>query len=245
MIIKNYFLGLWIVLGFSCPNLSLAQSSELKIPSSIAPVMDQVGVMDSRSLAQLNNLLRDWKTRGIQMSVLITPDLAGLSIEEYSIKVVEQWKLGNADTDKGLLLLVAPNDRKVRIEVGQGLEGDLPDAYAKRVIDQRILPEFKIGDYSMGIEQGVLGIIQYVDPEFLNTKGISSRRAQKKQSLPAFYYLIFFVISLLSMFFRGFGRRRGISYWGGGGGFGGRSSGGSSWGGGGGGFSGGGASGSW
>lgn len=236
-----------VLLVFSAP---LLQARPKNIPAPLAPVIDQVGVLSSQSRFVLETLLRSWKNRGVEMSVLITASLEDYSVEEYSLAVAEAWKLGAADTDKGLLLLVAPRERKVRIEVGQGLEGDLPDAYAKRIIEDVMLPEFRSGNYDRGVLLGVQEVIRYVDPLFL--KGQSSqflpKEAQKNKELPSLFYLVwllfFFVIFWGGARRRRFGRVWTTGYmgasWGGLGG-----GGGGSWGGGGGGFSGGGSSGSW
>jgi uncharacterized protein len=236
-----------VLLVLSAPFL---QARPKNIPAPSAPVIDRVGVLSHQSQFVLETLLRSWKNRGVEMSVLITASLEDYSVEEYSLAVAEAWKLGAADTDKGLLLLVAPRERKVRIEVGQGLEGDLPDAYAKRIIEDVMLPEFRSGDYDRGVLLGVQEVIRYVDPLFL--KGQSSqilpKEAQKNKEFPSLFYLVW-VLFFLLIFWGGprrgrFGRVWTTGYMGGSwGGMGG--GGGGSWGGGGGGFSGGGSSGSW
>ncbi len=234
------------------PATSLAQS----IPAATAPVVDSAGVISESVEASLNQILRELRTRqGIQMGILTVKSLEGMSVEGYSIKVAEQWKLGDAETDKGLLLLVAPKDRKVRIEVGQGLEGDLPDAYANRVIEYDILPHFKNGDFSSGVLAGVLGSVKYVAPQFYKELaqgqvGQSVRERPTKKSkkfswVHALFLLLFLFLRFGPLGLLGgsvIGGRRGY-----GGGFGGGSfgSGGGGWSGGGGGFSGGGSSGSW
>ncbi len=234
-------------------SLVLPQSSHAQdIPSPTAPVVDSAQIIPADVEATLNQILRGLKNRGIQMGVLTVKSLEGLSIEGYSIKVADKWQLGDATTDKGLILLVAPKERKVRFEVGQGLEGDFPDAYSKRVIDYDILPHFKNGDYSSGILSGVLSSIKYVAPEYLKEIGALTKDTRppvqkKKKGLSIFQILIILLILSLrfGLFgFGGLGRGSRVGRGGfGGGGFGG--GGGGSWGGGGGGFSGGGSSGSW
>src|ERR1019366_3413833 len=100
--------------------------------------------------------LKDLETRkGSQVAVLIVPTTEPESIEQYSIRVAEAWKIGRKKIDDGALLLVAKNDRKLRIEVGYGLEGALNDATAKRIIDEIITPRFRSGDFAGGISAGV------------------------------------------------------------------------------------------
>ena len=180
-------------------------------------------------------------------------------------EIVEKWQLGTKEGDNGVLLLVARDDRKVRIEVGQGLEGDLPDAYARRIIDYQITPHFKNGDYASGILAGVMGILQHTDPDVqlgatTNTAGWNDMAVRERKEtrnfmgwFPVFLVMIF-VFAHIASFIGGFsgrggrsGHRRSRTYWwgGGGGGFGGGGGLGGGFGGGGGGFSGGGASGGW
>lgn len=106
----------------------------LEVPALKAPVMDQAKILGTSTERALSTLLRQAnQTEQIQMAILTIEDLADESLEGYSIKVVDQWKLGQKETDKGLLLLIVKQQRKMRLEVGQGLEGDLPDAYAARL----------------------------------------------------------------------------------------------------------------
>ncbi len=194
--------------------------------------------------------MRDEQSRGrAQITVLTIPSLEGSVIEEYSIKVVDSWKLGTKEKDNGVLLLLAMKDRKMRIEVGQGLEGDLPDAYARRIID-RMTPLMKRGLYDEAIGTGVYGILERVDPEFLKNNNLeeTSQVQESRTSSGGFKILkliLYLFIFILFVIFRGFGRhsRHGWHSGGGFGGFGG--GGGGGWSGGGGGFSGGGSSGSW
>ena len=236
------------------------------MPSLTGPVVDEAGIIDSRTAQVLENGIRGLATSGgTQIQVLTVPSLGGLEIEQASIKVTDAWKLGGAKTDNGVLLLIAPNERKVRIEVGQGLEGSLTDAFSNRIIRDTITPAFRKGDFSGGILQGVSEIISKTDPT-VDQRSLFGERQERAvsrggRSSSSLWIKIFFGILLLMFIFggRGGGRRSrvspwaagGLGYalgrssgggWGGGGGFGG---GGGGWGGGGGGFSGGGASGGW
>ncbi|MGE5490810.1 MAG: TPM domain-containing protein, partial [Actinomycetota bacterium] len=102
---------------------------------------------------------------GSQMAVLLVPTTQPETIEQYSIRVAEAWKLGRKGVDNGVLVLVAKNDRKVRIEVGYGLEGAIPDASAKRVIAEDITPRFKAGDFAGGLQAGINQLAGLVDAE--------------------------------------------------------------------------------
>ncbi|HEX4922623.1 MAG TPA: TPM domain-containing protein [Bdellovibrionales bacterium] len=240
-----------------------------QVPPLSRAVTDQAGLLSERTESALEGALRALNDRGrVQLAVLTVNDLGGESPEEASIKVASVWKLGTAQKDNGVLLMISRDDRTVRIEVGQGLEGDLPDAYANRITDNTMVPYFKQQDFDTGVILGVQEIIKRTDPEFpfeSHLQGFSPR-AHARDGRPGagfalfpflfsmpFWFWILVVIWLLSRR----GRRRRRSYWGpgmwGGGGFGGRSWGGGfggggfggGFGGGGGGFSGGGATGRW
>lgn len=235
--------------------------SRAKVPPLTSPVMDQVGLLVPETRAALEKTLRELqKFSGTQLTVLAVPDTQDLSIEEFSIAVVDSWKLGAARTDRGLLFLISSTTRKLRIEVGQGLEGELTDLDSKRIIDDVVVPLFRKGDFNEGILLGVYSIVQKTDPEFsfenhlqqgdlkalrLQPEGGRERASSGQIVLIIIFVFIFLVLKLLS--FLGGGGGGGGPYYGGGGfgggGFGGRSGGG--WSGGGGGFSGGGASGGW
>lgn len=228
--------------------------AEFKVPPLTGPVMDQAGVLSVNTRSGLTRYLLQLREHsGTQIQVAILPNLDGLPIEQASIQITDQWKLGKKKEDRGVLLLLAIQEHKVRIEVGQGLEGDLPDAIANRIIREEISPRLKAGDMDQGVVEGVLSIAHYTDPNF-EPQG----RREKVQKPPLgklltlLFWLLIFLIFILP---RGRGRGGGLQGFatgvllgglgrGGGGGWGG-SSGGGGWSGGGGGFSGGGASGDW
>jgi uncharacterized protein len=190
---------------------------------------------------------------GPQIQVLTVVNLQGLPIEEATIRVADAWTLGDKDKDNGILFLVSKEERKMRIEVGQGLEGDLPDVIAKRIISRVVTPLFKSGQMDRGLTEGVTAILSYIAPQFLEGREAPSHEqieSQGRGSNLSFLFIIglFLLISFLRILmgrggFASSGYHRGGGYIGGGGFGGGRSSGG--WSGGGGGFSGGGASGDW
>ncbi len=105
------------------------------------------------------------KTKGSQIAVLIVPTTQPETIEEYSIRVAEAWQLGRKGVDDGILLLIAKNDRALRIEVGYGLEGAVPDAMAKRIIAEIITPRFKQGHFAEGIDAGIEALIKLIQGE--------------------------------------------------------------------------------
>lgn len=144
--------------------ISLPLFAERPIPQLERRVTDEAGILSSSSVAKIEGQLEQLeKSTGAQVAVLIIESLEGQPLEDYSMSVVESWKLGRKGIDDGLLILVAVNDRKVRLEVGYGLEGILPDAACKRILDETILPEFKSGDYEAGIENGVYRISKIIE----------------------------------------------------------------------------------
>jgi uncharacterized protein len=136
------------------------------VPPLSGRVVDQTGTLASSDVASLTQTLKDFETRkGSQIAVLIVPTTAPETIEQYSIRVAEAWKIGRKKIDDGAILVVAKDDRKLRIEVGYGLEGALTDVTSKRIIDEVITPKFKSGDFAGGISAGVARIIGVVDGE--------------------------------------------------------------------------------
>lgn len=138
------------------------------IPALKQRVTDTTATLSSAEEARIESVLRAFEQKkGSQIVVLIVPTTQPEAIEQYAIRVAEAWKVGRKGVDDGAILLVAKNDRKLRIEVGRGLEGVLPDAIAKRIIAETISPRFRAGDYSGGILAGVEKMIAVVDGEAL------------------------------------------------------------------------------
>ncbi len=239
------------------PNIFAQSPPDFKVPALTGPVVDQAGMLAAGTQEKLSRFLVKLHDQGgAQIQVLTVPNLGGLSIEEASIKAVDAWKLGSAKSDNGILLMLSRDERRVRIEVGQGFEGDLPDVTASRIVREVIIPRFKEGDMDRGIVDGVLAIVHYVNPKFLDGENAAGPAIQGKRGLTLhhLFLLFFFVFILMPLLFSRSARRSGLTgallgyalgggFSGrGGGGFGG---GGGGWSGGGGGFSGGGASGGW
>ncbi|MFZ1321151.1 MAG: TPM domain-containing protein [Ignavibacteria bacterium] len=226
-------------------------------------LVDETGILTPLQHKDiLVKLVNEDKTTSNQIVVYIINSLNGESLEDVSINLAEKNKIGKKDKNNGVLMLVVRGDRKIRIEVGYGLEGALTDAISSSIIRNVITPEFKKGDYYKGINDGVDAIIAAIKGEYTaeNDEIISQDSSKCCFGVPIFIMVIFFFIfvSIFTSFLRrmfGFGnfirtgkKGSGSSWWSGGGGSGGGwSSGGSSGGfsGGGGSFGGGGASGSW
>ena len=239
----------------------------LNVPKLDGPVVDKAGVISSADEAVIEQMLTELEqTTTAQIAILTVPDLGDESLEGYSLKVAETWKLGQAGKDNGALILLALREKKVRIEVGYGLEGDLTDAKSGYIIREIMLPQFRNGNYAQGLYDGasaVKGIVLKtadISAEDIAKTNAAGSGGKSGASLP-FNLIIFIIIIIFSSISRlgRRGRRRGgilpwlflgsmmggnrNSRYGGGSGFSGGGFGGFS--GGGGGFGGGGASGGW
>jgi uncharacterized protein len=145
---------------------AVAAAAEIAVPPLTGRVVDQTGTLSSGDIASLTQALKNLEARkGSQIAVLIVPTTAPETIEQYSIRVAEAWKIGRKKIDDGALVVVAKDDHKLRIEVGYGLEGALPDVTAKRIIDEIITPRFRSGDFAGGISAGIDRIIRVIDGE--------------------------------------------------------------------------------
>ncbi|HEY3031583.1 MAG TPA: YgcG family protein [Bradyrhizobium sp.] len=147
---------------------AVAAAADVAVPPLSGRVVDQTGTLSSGDIASLTQTLKSLEARkGSQVAVLIVPTTEPETIEQYSIRVADAWKIGRKKIDDGALLVVAKNDRHLRIEVGYGLEGSLTDATTKRIIDEDITPKFKAGDFAGGITAGVNRMIRVIDGEQL------------------------------------------------------------------------------
>ncbi|HTY50242.1 MAG TPA: YgcG family protein [Steroidobacteraceae bacterium] len=145
---------------------SAAARAEVAVPPLTARVTDLTATLGSDQARALEQTLQAFEARkGTQIAVLIVPTTAPETIEQYGIRVVEQWRLGRRNVDDGALLIVAKNDRTVRIEVGYGLEGALSDVVCARIIREVIVPRFQQGDFYGGLTQGIDRMIAVADGE--------------------------------------------------------------------------------
>ena len=159
-----------VILGLLLVGLGGVASELQPIPSLKKRVTDKTGTLRATELHALEQKLADFETqKGSQIVVVIIPTTEPEAIEQYSIRLAEAWKIGRQGVDDGVILLVAKDDRKLRIEVGYGLEGAIPDIYAKRIIENIILPRFRQGDFAGGINQGVDALMQLINGENLPT----------------------------------------------------------------------------
>jgi uncharacterized protein len=182
-----------------------AAGALVAVPPLTARVTDLTGTLSGGAVARIEAKLTNFEARkGSQIAVLIVPTTQPEEIEQFGIRVGDAWKLGRKGVDDGAILMVAKNDRRVRIEVGTGLEGALPDAIANRIVDEAIAPHFKQGDFDGGIEAGVDKMISVVDGEPLPEP---DRQWEHRGGLGHFLPLLLVAVFVASGVLRGlFGR---------------------------------------
>ena len=145
---------------------SFIAGAQIAVPPLTGRITDQTATLSAEQKAALEQTLRAFEARkGSQLAVLIVPTTAPETVEQYALRVAEQWKVGRKKVDDGAVLVIAKADRALRIEVGYGLEGALNDATSKRIISEIIAPSFKQGDFYGGITAGVDQIIRVIDGE--------------------------------------------------------------------------------
>ena len=170
--------------------------AEVAVPPLRSPVTDLTGTLTAEQSATLEQQLRAFETRkGSQIAVLIVPTTQPETIQQYSFRVAEAWKLGRRGVNDGALLAIAKNDRAVWIQVGYGLEGALPDVLANRIVEQVIRPRFRSGDFFGGISEAITRMIALVEGEPLPEPTNSQRSAPGADGLgsvmPVLLLLVF------------------------------------------------------
>lgn len=171
----------WALLGLTLTGLAfaatpaLAQDGLVPIPALKSRVTDLTSTLTQDQQASLEQTLQGFEARkGSQIAILIVPTTQPEAIEQFALRVVEQWQLGRKKVDDGVLFLIAKDDRRMRIEVGYGLEGGLNDAVAKRIISEVVTPYFKAGDFFGGVQAGLAAMVAVVDGEALPEPAASS-----------------------------------------------------------------------
>jgi uncharacterized protein len=263
--LRTFVFAVFAVFAFVC-----ASGAEPRFPPLTGRVVDQAGLLDAAARSRLETKLKELESKTTTQLVVVTlPSLGGYDIADYGYQLGRHWGIGQKGKNNGALLIVAPNERRVRVEVGYGLEGTLTDAVSRLIIDHAILPRFRVKDFAGGIERGVDDIVQVLSGDADDFK----RRAAERDARPSggegfglFTLVLLILIIWLFIYLQraqqrqAAGRRRsrwgpimgggapGGGWSGGGwssGGSGGGSSGGGGFSGGGGSFGGGGSSGSW
>jgi uncharacterized protein len=212
-------------------------AAAIEFPRLTGRVVDNAGMLESVTERALSEQLAAHEQATTNQVVVVTlPDLQGYTIEEFGYQLGRHWSIGQKDKNNGVLLLVAPSERAVRIEVGYGLEGELTDALASRIIHGVILPQFKRGRFENGITEGVTAIIAVLGGETASLPEVQEADGTKVRPLMILLVILIILFGpARNSFFGSYGGRSGGFRSGGGGGF--RGGGGS--------FGGGGASGRW
>jgi uncharacterized protein len=187
--------------------LGIAQA-EVAVPPLKARVTDLTATLSREQQARLEQELQNFEAKkGSQLAVLIVPTTQPETIEQYGIRVVDSWKLGRKGIDDGALLLIAKNDRSLRIEVGYGLEGALNDATAKRIVSDIIIPRFKAGDFYGGIEAGLQSMIKVIEGEPLPPPRRSTSSSSSFKNFESLLFIGFVLVLIVGGILRAlFGR---------------------------------------
>lgn len=190
---RHIFLGLALLLT---PRFA---SAEPTYPQPQGWVTDTANVLSSGVKAQLENDLTAFHAAtGIELSVAVAPSMGGESVEGYAVELFKRWGVGQKGKDNGVLLLIAMQERKIRIEVGYGLEGVLPDARAGNIIRDFIAPAFKNGNPTQGIIEGVTALKKALDPSHYQQAPIPSKPTRPRPSMP-FEWILFLGLFVLSI----------------------------------------------
>jgi len=251
----KYRLIFFSILVFVASSVCVLYAQGVAVPQLHERVSDFTNTLEFTQWRALESQLKRFEdSTSTQIAVVMISSLQGEDITEFALKVAEANKIGRKGKDNGVLILIAKDDKKIRFEVGYGLEGSLPDALCDQIIRNEIRPRFREGDFYTGISAGLDAVIQATKGEY-KAEGSTRRRVTSWGTI----LLAIMVLGSFGMSIFSGGRRYGASsrgysrssYWGGGGGFfggggfGGGGGGGDGWSGGGGSFGGGGASGSW
>lgn len=173
----------------------LARAEDAPIPALSGRVVDVAGTLTPEQKRDLETKLAEFEQRkGSQIVILIVGTTFPEAIEAYSIRVAETWKIGRKDVDDGVLVVLATSDRAIRLEVGYGLEGAVPDAVAKRLVEEAFIPRFREGDFYGGLNDGVGRLIRVIDGEALPEPTRAARSDAGPQSLETYFVLFFAIV---------------------------------------------------
>ena len=183
--------------------------AEVAVPPLKAHVTDLTGTLSAPQIQTLESRLSDFeRNKGSQIAVLMLPSAGPETIEQYSIRVAEAWKIGRARVDDGVILVVAKNDRRLRAEVGRGLEGAIPDALAKRVVSDVITPHFRSGDFYGGLLAGTDALMKLIEGEGLPAprSGVIVNGVHRPIDFQTVFLLFVALVLTHALFQRLFGR---------------------------------------
>jgi uncharacterized protein len=209
--------GLWSAATLAAQAWEAGTDGLLPIPPLTARVTDLTQTLSASETQALEAKIADWEARtSNQLAVLLVPTTQPEPIEAYSLRVAEKWKIGRKGKDNGALFLIAKNDRKMRIEVGYGLEGVLPDVTANRIIRENVAPAFREGKFAAGIDAGVDRIIGVVGGEKASPMTEAVQKVRRGFDFEQILFVLFFVVPVAGAMLRGIFGRLGGSLIGGG-----------------------------
>lgn len=184
---------------YTCLMLVTVCLAQPNFPALTGRVVDQANILTDQQEQQLTSKLAAHEKKTSNQVVVVTlPSLQGYDIADYGYQLGRHWKIGQKNLDNGVLLIVAPNERKVRIETGYGLEGVLPDVLANQIIQDQILPHFRNGDFAGGIEAGTQAILDAIAGEYqASPNQRNSAGSNSEEIIPVLFMLFFFGIPLL------------------------------------------------
>jgi uncharacterized protein len=187
------------IIALFCAVVSVSAAA-LTFPELTGRVVDDAGILDPATKTALERKLADFeaKTTG-QLVVVTLKSLQGTSIEDYGYQLGRHWQIGQKEKNTGALLIVAPNERKVRIEVGYGFEGTLTDAVSKLIIENSIIPRLRANDFAGGISRGVDDIIQAVSVDSEEWKARAKQRPDDQPDIADLLTFLFFMVILFMM----------------------------------------------
>jgi uncharacterized protein len=175
------------------------------VPKLTGRVVDLSGTLDApQQQAIAAKLAAFEQAKGSQVAVLLVPTIGTETIEEFATRVTDEWKLGRAGVDDGVLFVVAKQERRMRIQTGRGVQGVLTDALSRRIIAERVSPRFRAGDFAGGIQDGVDAIIKAIEGEALPAPAQAAPRARSSSgsSLENFFWLAFLVVPIAGSILR-------------------------------------------
>jgi uncharacterized protein len=211
---RRLALGVAVFVAALAPALAATPSDAVAVPKLTARVTDLTGTLTAPERDAIEGKLAGFESRrGSQVAVLIVPSIGSETIEEYAGRVTDEWKLGRKGVDDGALLLVAKQERKIRIQTGRGVQGTLTDALSKRIVSDLVAPRFRNGDFAGGVETGVDAIMKAIEGEEL---ALPTPKTQHKvdtmSSYSNLFFLAFFLVPVVGLVLRGiFGRFLGAS----------------------------------
>lgn len=185
--------------------LAASAADTIPVPKLSGRVVDLSGTLDaSQQQAIAAKLAAFEQAKGSQVAVLLVPTIGTETIEEFATRVTDEWKLGRAGVDDGVLFVVAKQERRMRIQTGRGVQGVLTDALSRRIIAERVSPRFRAGDFAGGIHDGVDAILKAIEGESLPAPAQSAPRAKSSSSasIESFFWMAFVVVPVAGAILR-------------------------------------------